>query len=302
MGGFEGGDEGGYWDVDTLPSSIGNQNTPKPKNPNSENSYIEKTDLGYSIKAHARVTPFLKITGYKEGTPTLLSRYLRVEDLYDTISFVPCSCETFTIQGCEEIPKEANSIYKIYQSLIDFTDDWDIEAFFHEHKIVVTKRIPYSVGLAGSASDAAAFLRLAKEACNLVLTTKELIEIGSTVGRDVAFFIYNYPSANVSGCGEVVQSFEEEALNVELYTPKIQSDETLVCQTYEKDLYTNSSLTSFEGWDKLDSKSIIERTADPIILNDLYAAALLAYPDLIKVAKNGWLFSASGSTFFRLLN
>ena len=38
----------------------------------------------------------------------------------------------------------------------------------------------------------------------------------------------------------------------------------------------------------------------PIILNDLYSAALIAYPELKEVNKEGWFFSGSGSTFFRL--
>ena len=46
----------------------------------------------YSINAHAKVNIFLKITGHKNGYHTLLSRFMRVEDLYDTITFEPCEC------------------------------------------------------------------------------------------------------------------------------------------------------------------------------------------------------------------
>ncbi|RLA68824.1 MAG: 4-(cytidine 5'-diphospho)-2-C-methyl-D-erythritol kinase, partial [Epsilonproteobacteria bacterium] len=75
----------------------------------------------YSIKAHAKVNIFLKITGHKDGYHTLLSRFVRVEDLYDTIKFVPCECETFTIEGCEGVPLESNTIYKAYKALNDHT-------------------------------------------------------------------------------------------------------------------------------------------------------------------------------------
>ena len=300
MGGFEGGDEGGFWDIDILPTSMYKQNDTKPKNTNRGKSYIEKSDSGYSIKAHAKVTIFLKITGHKDGYHTLLSRVMRVEELYDTISFVPCKCETFTIEGCDGIPIETNTIYKAYQALIDFTTDSDIEDFFYAHKVVVTKRIDSHAGLGGSSSDAAAFIRLVKEVCNLILSTNELAKMGSTMGADVAFFIYNYPSANVSGFGEIVESFEEEPLNLELYTPDIECDKTLVYKTLKKYLLADISLSSFEGWGKLDSKSILDLISDPVILNDLYAASLLAYPDLKKEAKEGWFFS--GSTFFKLLS
>jgi len=254
----------------------------------------------YSVKAHAKVNIFLKITGHKEGYHTLLSRFMRVEELYDTIEFIPSACESFTIEGCDGVPLEANTIYKAYKALNDHTGDLDILNFFYKHKVVVTKRIASQAGLGGGSSDAAAFMRLVKKVCNLMLTTDELANIGSTIGADLPFFIYNYPSANVSGFGEVVEAFEEALLDIELYTPNIGCDTTVVYKTFKKHLLDNITLCSFIGWDRLDSKTLLEMIADPIILNDLYAAALIAYPELKEVAKEGWYFSGSGSTFFRL--
>jgi len=252
-----------------------------------------------SIKAHAKVNIFLKITGHKDGYHTLLSRFMRVEDLYDTIEFVPSKCEHFTIEGCDDIPLASNTIYKAYKALNDHTGDLDILNFFYAHKVVVTKRIPSQAGLGGGSSDAASFMRLVKEVCNLMLSTEELAQIGSTIGADVPFFIYNYPSANVSGFGEVVEPFDEIPLSLELFTPDISCNTSIVYKTFRENLLDDITLCSFIGWDKLDSKSILELIADPIILNDLYAASLIAYPELKKIAKNGWFFSGSGSTFFR---
>ena len=296
MGGFEGGDEGGFWDDNFLAS-----NDAKSRVKHNGISYVTTSDSGYSIKAHAKVTVFLKITGYKDKCPTLLSRLVRVKELYDTISFVPCKCGSFTIEGCDDIAFESNTIYKAYQALNDYTADSDIEEFFYEHKVVVTKRIASRVGLGGASSDAAAFMLLLKEVCNLILSTDELVKIGSTIGSDLPFFIHNCPSANVSGFGEIVKPFDEETITFELYTPEIKCDKTVVYETFKKNLLADVSLSSFEDWDRLDSKSIIKRVSDPLILNDLYAASLLAYPNLKKEAKEGWLFSDSGSTFFKLL-
>lgn len=298
MGGFEGGDEGGYWDIETLPQEMnkGNKNTKKINN----RSDIEISDAGYSIKAHAKVNIFLKITGHKDGYHTLLSRFMRVEDLYDTIAFVPCKCETFTIEGCEDVSLESNTIYKAYKALNEYTGDLDILNFFYEHKVVVTKRIPSQAGLGGGSSDAAAFMRLVKEVCNLIISTEELAKVGSTIGADLPFFIYNYPSANVSGFGEIVEPFEEDPLALELYTPNIGCDTALVYKTFKKHLLDDITLCSFMGWEKLDSKTLLDLIGDPIMLNDLYHAALLAYPELKELAKEGWFFSGSGSTFFKL--
>ena len=301
MGGFEGGDEGGFWDIDSISVLVNKQDNDKAKNANKEKIYIQTNESEYSIKAHAKVNVFLKITGHKDGYHTLLSRFVRVENLYDTISFVPCECEVFTIEGCDDIPLESNTVYKAYKALCEYTPDTDIVDFFHEHKVVVTKRIPSEAGLGGGSSDGAAFMRLVKEVCNLILSSDELAKIGSTIGSDFPFFIYNYPSANVSGFGELVEFFEEEPLKLKLYTPNIGCDTTVVYKTFKKHFLENISPSSFEGWDKMDSKSILELSSDPAILNDLYSAAILAYPDLKKETRDGWLFSGSGSTFFKVI-
>ena len=293
MGGFEGGDEAGFWDIDTLP--LYNESTSKHHKPT-----IEKSDSGYSIKAHAKVTIFLKITGYENERPTLLSRFVRLNELFDTISLVPSPCTSFTIEGCDEIPLESNTIYKVYQALIDYTADSDIVDFFYEHKVVVKKGIPSSSGLGGSASDAAAFLLLLKEACNLVLSNDELTEIGMSLGSELPFFISNLPCANVSGFGEIVEAFEEESLDLEFYSSKSKCDSALLYETFKEHLLSQSDPSSFEHWQKLDSKSILENVSDPLMLNDLYAASQLACPGFKQAFKEGWFFSAPGSTFFKL--
>jgi len=300
MGGFEGGDEGGYWEEDAPPSWM-NKDIKNDTKSHRSKSYIEKSDLGYSIRAHAKVNIFLKITGHKDGYHTLLSRFMRLEDLYDTLTFVPCACDTFTIEGCDDVPLESNTIYKAYKALNQYTGDLDILNFFFAHKVVVTKRIPTQAGLGGGSSDAAAFMRLVKEVCNLIISTEELAKIGSTIGADLPFFIYNYPSANVSGFGEIVEPFEEAPLSLELYTPDIGCDTALVYKTFQTHLLDHITLSAFIGWDKLDSKTLLSHITDPIMLNDLYKAALIAYPALKNMRKEGWFFSGSGSTFFHLV-
>jgi len=254
----------------------------------------------YSIKAHAKVNIFLKITGHKEDHHTLLSRFVKVEDLYDTIEFVPCECESFTIEGCDDIPLKSNTIYKAYKALNDHTGDLDILNFFYTHKVVVSKRIPSQAGLGGGSSDAAAFMRLVKEVCDLKISTDDLAELGSTIGADIPFFVYNYASANVAGFGEIVMPFEEVPFDIELFTPEINCDTAEVYKTFHTYLLRNVDRTTFFGWEHMDSRTLLKLIVDPIVLNDLFPAALATYPELEKVKKDGWFFSGSGSTFFRI--
>ncbi len=78
-------------------------------------------------------------------------------------------------------------------------------------------------------------MRLFNSVCELNISTKVLANIGSKVGADVPFFIYNYNSANVSGFGEVVEPFDEgEELDIEIYTPNIHCDTPLVYKTFQR--------------------------------------------------------------------
>ena len=246
-----------------------------------------------TIKAHAKINTFLKITGHKNGYHTLMSRFIKVPHLYDTITFVPQTCESFTIEGCGDVPVEVNTIYKSFLAMNIETD------FFKYHKVVVEKNIPSGAGLGGGSSDGAGFMRLFNEVCKLQIDTPTLAKIGSTVGADIPFFIYNYNSANVSGFGEVVEEFEEEPFKIELYTPNIHCDTALVYKTFKRKLFEGIEPTSFEGWKTLSSKEVLDKI-EAVEANDLYKASLIAYPQLKEVAKEGWYFSGSGSTFFRI--
>ena len=254
----------------------------------------------YHIKAHAKVNIFLKITGHEVGYHTLLSRFVRVEELYDTISFEPGKYERFTIEGCPGVPRESNTIYKAFVALNKYLDNPILIHFFLNHKVVVEKKIPSQAGLGGGSSDAAAFMRLANEACGLRIETEALAKIGSEVGADLPFFIHNYPSANVRGFGEIVQPFFETALPLELYTPEIGCDTAIVYKTFKQYLFDNIDPASYFGWENLDSRTLLNVVADPVVLNDLYPAAMIAYPALEELDKKGWFFSGSGSTFFRV--
>jgi len=251
------------------------------------------------INAHAKVNIFLKITGYKDGYHRILSRFMRVESLYDTIRFVPAECERFTIEGTPQVPRESNTIYKAWVALNEATGDLDLLEFFHHHKVVVQKRIPSQAGLGGGSSDAGAFLRLAVEACRVPISLDDLAAVGAKVGADVPFFVYDYPSANVSGFGEIVEPFEEAPLDLEILTPPLACDTGRVYRRFREELFDRIDPLSFQGWHLEPSATLLERIADPALLNDLYPAALLECPRLKEYAQPGWFFSGSGSSFFR---
>ncbi len=255
-------------------------------------------------KSYAKVNIFLKITGTKvyEGRVlhTFNSRFMVVENLYDTIEFKPKNCDSFTIEGVKGVDLKDNIIFKAYKVLNEYVGDLDILNFFYNHKVVVKKNIPFGAGLGGGSSNAATFMKMVHKVCNLKISIDELANLGAKVGADVPFFIYNYSSANVSGFGEIIENFNEEPLNLEIYTPQINSNTALVYSSFRDNFLKEATPNSGASLMLNNSYDILMKKIESESLNDLYKAALLIYPELKNYQKDGWFFSGSGSSFFRI--
>jgi len=255
-------------------------------------------------KAYAKVNIFLKITGTRENYHEIISRFMRVNSLYDELSFVSkedvnAKANEFKIIGDFACTTEQNTIYKAYFALKNKTNSQALEKLMQTHAIKVNKNIPAFAGLGGGSSDAATYLKMCNEVLDLGLSLNELASIGLEVGADVPFFIYGYESANVSGIGEVVEEFKEESLEIETYTPKIEISTPRVYKIYREDFY--NPIDGFEVQRLKETKSIeILKTMSPTQANDLFEPALRAYRELKQHYKSGYHFSGSGSSFFRV--
>ncbi|WP_457595897.1 4-(cytidine 5'-diphospho)-2-C-methyl-D-erythritol kinase [Hydrogenimonas sp.] len=250
------------------------------------------------IHAYAKVNIFLKITGLRNGYHELRSRFVLVEDLYDTLMVVRKRQprEGLEISSSVPIPKE-NTITRAYDLIRTIAPR--VETFFRDYQIVLTKRIPQGAGLGGGSSDAAAFLNFCNEVLQLKLAKKKLALMGERIGADVPFFVYGYPSANVSGIGEKIVPFEEEPPKLELYTPPIHCDTAAVYATFRQEFKERIDPFAGASWLETPSRELLA-TLVPEEANDLYPAALHAYPRLADYRRPGWFFSGSGSTFFTL--
>ncbi len=247
-------------------------------------------------RAYAKVNIFLKITGKREDYHTLSSRFMRVRDLFDTLWFEPKRIPEFEIRGDFDCDIASNTIYKAYKHLLAATRSEKLSDFFETHAVCVDKKIPSFAGLGGGSSDAATFLRMTNETLELGLGVEELSDIGSRVGADVPFFVYGYESANVTGIGEIVERYDEELIDFEVITPDLRISTPEVYRYYRDHLYAPIGAEEAARFEATPSRAILA-SLTPEEANDLYPAALGAYPELEK--KEGWFFSGSGSSFFR---
>jgi 4-diphosphocytidyl-2-C-methyl-D-erythritol kinase len=239
-------------------------------------------------KSYAKINLFLKIEGYKDGYHQLNSRFMKVKNLYDEIEFKK---GTFNIIGDFNCAVRDNTIFKAYLKLITYFPD--IRDYFIDKQIVVTKNIPEMAGLGGGSSNAATFLKMVNEDSGLHLDLDRLARIGVEIGSDVPFFIYDYDEANVYGRGEIVEKYDEEAIDVEIGVPPIECSTPAVFKMY-REKYFNPQKSDF---DKIPTKELLE-TKSPEKLNDLLRPALALYSDLFKYKDFGF-FSGSGSAFFK---
>jgi 4-diphosphocytidyl-2-C-methyl-D-erythritol kinase len=250
-------------------------------------------------KAYAKVNIFLKVTGSRGNYHEIISRFMRVESLYDELCFKPKDEESFKIIGDFSCKTEQNTIYKAYEALKKYTASSSLEKLMRTHAIKVQKNIPAFAGLGGGSSDAATYLKMCNEVLHLGLSQNELAQIGLSVGADVPFFVYGYKSANVSGIGEVVEEFKEDSLNFEVFTPKIKISTPKVYQIYRESFF--APIDGFQAQKLKETKSLqILQDMDAKEANDLFEPALQGYKELTLHYKKGWDFSGSGSRCFRV--
>ena len=249
-------------------------------------------------KSYAKVNIFLKIAGKRDNYHELVSRFVRVHNLFDTITFEKGDFQEFTLDGNFGCTTQQNTIYKAYLKLSSISSK--VEEFFNSYKVTVDKHIPEFAGLGGGSSNCATFMLMVNQMCSLGLSKDALCDIAITIGADVPFFIYEYDSANVTGIGEVVKPYDEEVLDIQTFTPQVACNTGLIFKSFRENHYKEISIE--------DSKKLLEMKSKDIYnsmsrkeANDLYQPALDIYNELIPQNYNlpvKSYFSGSGSSFF----
>jgi len=91
------------------------------------------------IKAPAKVNIFLKITGTRDNYHTLRSRFVRIDDIYDTISFNKKDdsenlYNDFLLQCNIELPRK-NTVSFAYKLLAEKFNI--VKKFFKDYKVIL---------------------------------------------------------------------------------------------------------------------------------------------------------------------
>ena len=151
--------------------------------------------------AYAKLNLGLKILGRRgDGFHDILSVFQTV-DLCDRLVFRPAG-QGQIILSCDDADLSVGPENLVYRAVLAFRSYTGMDRGV---EIVLEKRVPMAAGLGGGSSDAAAVLRVLNRAWEAGLSSRELREIGATLGSDVPFFVRQKGTAVVSGRGESVR-------------------------------------------------------------------------------------------------
>jgi 4-diphosphocytidyl-2-C-methyl-D-erythritol kinase len=253
-----------------------------------------------SFITYPKVNVFLKIVGTRGHYHTLVSRFILVKDIYDTLTFLPSKIiSNITIEGDFDCQLEDNTLYKAISLLQEEANSTQLDQFVTTHILHVEKRVPSFAGLGGGSSNAAGVLLFLNNYLKLGFSTNELIAMGVKIGADVPFFLSGLNSANVSGIGEIIEPFDEEELHVSIHTNSLRCATPDVYRHFRANFIDSIDTNFAQTLSQLTSNEILS-TYEPLELNDLYRSADKLYPSLGQYAKKGYFFSGSGSAFFSL--
>lgn len=161
---------------------------------------IKKYDVGSKVRisSPAKLNLFLEVLGKRpDGYHTISTIFERVS-LADEIIIKQLDESCIKINSdSKDIPEDSRNL--AYKAASLLREDLGIRKGV---TIRIKKRIPVGAGLGGGSSNAASTLLGLNRLWNLRLSRKKLLEYGSKIGSDVAFFLYNSAFARGSLRGE----------------------------------------------------------------------------------------------------
>ena len=246
------------------------------------------------MKSFAKINVFLKVVGTRGNYHEILSRFVLCEQLFDEIYFERSN--SFAIE-CDNKEIKENIIQKAIDELKRAGFSNELDEFFSSHKIIINKQIPIGAGLGGGSSNAATFLLMVNDELNLNIKRENLMQIASKIGADVTFFVSGYRAANVSGIGEIIEEFDDEVPNLNIFTPNVFCSTPMVYQEFRSNFLQYIDVNAAKKMQNLKSKELLEIYKNEE-LNDLFAPCFKLYPQMNEFRDK--FLSGSGSSVFSI--
>ena len=155
--------------------------------------------MNFTRKAYGKVNLFLSVGGVRDDGKHEVETMLCKVGVYDTVSvdLTPNGGITLTCDDPSIPTDESNLAFK---AALAYAKKAQIEL---NCRIRIEKRIPVTAGMGGGSSDAAAVLLMLNEFFGKLSETM-LLDIASSLGSDVPFFMYEDKAMVGRGSGDVM--------------------------------------------------------------------------------------------------
>jgi len=175
--------------------------------------------------------------------------------------------------------------------------------FFEKTKVTagvgikLQKQIPHGAGLGGGSSDAASTLIALNQLFETKLSREEMAKLGSTIGSDIAFFLFASPAV-CKGRGEIVEPTKlKKKLSILLLKPAFSVSSTWAYSRWQDS--REIPRISYQP-QNFDGQSFVNDLERPVFEKFIFLAQLKTW--LLKQAEVGAaLMSGSGSTVFAVM-
>ena len=165
----------------------------------------------FKYLAPAKINIFLKVLSKRPDGFHDIQTVFHLISLYDELYFRPRKDAKIFCDDEQNI--DDNLIVRSAKKILENTP-YGID-------IILKKNIPMGAGLGGGSSDAALTLMVLNKIFNLKLSQKQLIDIASSIGADVPFFVYG-KNAWGEGIGNILSEIKIKNNYYLLATTKLE--------------------------------------------------------------------------------
>lgn len=221
-------------------------------------------------------------------------------DLADRIELIGLESDTIHLESENQfVPNDERNL--AYRAAKLIKDTYGIKKGV---RIQLEKNIPIAAGLAGGSSDAAAVLRGLNRLWSLGLSIEKLAELGSYIGSDVSFCVYD-STAVARGRGEVITELPPPPpCWIVLAKPSIGVSTPSIYQNLDLNKVTHPNTEAMIA--ALERKDFFEMCNN--VGNVLESVTLKLYPEVKRIKRmmqesgaDAVLMSGSGPTVFSLV-
>ncbi len=252
------------------------------------------------LRAPAKINLILRVVGKRNDGYHELETWMQKISLYDELTVDITDTYRITLRCIDsDLPEDENNL--VWQAAELFFNK-SLNARGKGATIQLSKNIPVAAGLGGGSSDAGTLLKGLNAYFGNEFSGEELIEMGTSLGADVPFFVTDSESVLATGIGEIMQPVPAlHGYTVILVNPGISVSTSAIFTKYALTIADkNSKLTG-------SRKLRIENLSLTDLENDLETVTMDQFPVIGKIKNmlkelgaENMLMSGSGPTVFGL--